>query len=271
MRDRHSLHHVRAFINCSEPLRRKSMRSFYEAFHDWGVRPEAFQGSYAMAENVFAVTQTRLGNAPDFSEDQILASSGKLLPGMNLRIRQCDGTPCGAGMAGEIQISTPSLFGGYFTKYGRSRSGFTEDGWYSTGDQGFMLDDELYVAGRIKDMVIAGGQNIFPEDVEFVVNRICDLYRGRVVAFGIDDERYGTQALAVVAEMKGTFSEQKATALEADIREAVLAATGIAPRHVAVVPARWIIKSTAGKISRRETKERFLERLSTTSAEQQSA
>jgi len=133
-----------------------------------------------------------------------------------------------------------------------------KDGWHATGDYGFRSAQELFVIGRLKDIVIIGGQNVFPEDVELVVNSIKGVYPGRVVAFGIEDREYGTETLAIVAEQKGDFDPGTTTALEQEIRRAVVASIGIAPRHVAVVPQRWIVKSTAGKISRRETRDRFL-------------
>jgi fatty-acyl-CoA synthase len=271
----YSLSHVRAFVNCSEPVRSGSMRDFSTAFEPWGVRPEALQASYAMAENVFAVTQTPVGSRPctwprervtgsrgrsAFSlEDDVFVSSGQPLPDMEIRVMAADGTACAPGIAGEIQIRTPSLFDGYFTREGCSRGSFTADGWYGTGDYGFIGDRDLYVIGRTKDMVIVGGQNVFPEDIEYVSSEVPGVYPGRVVAFGLADQQYGTESLAVVAELRGPFSEEKALRVEGEIRKAVLAFSGIAPRHVAVVPERWILKSTAGKISRRETKERFLD------------
>lgn len=113
--------------------------------------------------------------------------------------------------------------------------------------------------GRLKDIVIIGGQNVFPEDVELIVNAISGVYPGRVVAFGVEDDNYGTQALAITAETAGTYTPEVADALSAEIRKTVLATIGIAPRYVLAVPQRWIVKSTAGKISRRETRDRFLQ------------
>ena len=132
------------------------------------------------------------------------------------------------------------------------------NGWHATGDFGFLADGELFVIGRFKDIVIVGGNNIFPEDVEAVVNTVEGVYPGRVVAFGVEDKEFGTQSLAIVAEIKGDFNEDAAFQLEAAIRKLVLTAIGTAARYVSVVPQRWIVKSTAGKISRRETRERFV-------------
>jgi fatty-acyl-CoA synthase len=188
--------------------------------------------------------------------DELYVSSGKQLPGVELRIVATDGLLCAEAVPGEIHVRTPALFHGYWGEEG-FQTHTLRDGWHATGDFGFISGGELYVIGRLKDIVIVGGNNIYPEDVEAVVNTLDGVYPGRVVAFGVEDQEYGTQNLAVVAEMKAEFNEEAADELEAAIRKWVLTAIGIAPRYVAVVPQRWIVKSTAGKISRRETRERF--------------
>jgi fatty-acyl-CoA synthase len=154
-------------------------------------------------------------------------------------------------------VRTPSLFSGYWGSDGFQTYSL-HDGWHATGDYGFRVDGELFVIGRFGDIVIVRGNNIFPEDVEAVVSTISGIYPGRVVAFGVEDEDYGTQSLAIVAEMKGDFQKGATLKLEAAVRKLVLTTMGTAPRYVAVVPPRWIVKSTAGKISRRETRERYL-------------
>lgn len=281
MKQPSSLSHVRAWINCSEPVRLRSFREFAEAFASWGVTMESLQACYAMAENIFAVTQTPLGTEPrifprnrlrhraaQFQEnafnllDDVYVSSGSILEGMNVRVVNPQGEVCAEAEPGNIQLRTECLFSGYWTSAGFSAESIV-DGWYSTGDYGFLAEENLYVIGRLKDIIIVGGQNIFPEDVELVVNSIDSIYPGRVVAFGIDDEQYGTEKLAVVAELRGEFDAAKAQSVERRVHQLVLSTIGIAPRYAAVVPERWIVKSTAGKISRRDTRVRFLnERLS---------
>jgi fatty-acyl-CoA synthase len=283
MRQEHRLESVRAWIDCSEPVRNKSVREFARAFAGWGVREEALQASYAMAETVFAVTQSeldkKLARIPrsevrhgkdTYTElafdliDEVYVSSGKPIPETELKIVAPDGASCPELVPGEIFVRTPSLFSGYWGADG-FQTHTMRDGWHATGDYGFQAGSELFVIGRLKDIVIVGGNNIFPEDVEGVVNTMSGIYPGRVVAFGVEDKEYGTQSLAVVAEMKSEYEEEAALELEAGIRKLVLTTIGTAPRYVAVVPARWIVKSTAGKISRRETRERFLrERMSAT-------
>jgi acyl-CoA synthetase (AMP-forming)/AMP-acid ligase II len=177
---------------------------------------------------------------------------------MRVRIVDPDGCICPDLVAGEIQLQTPCLFDGYWDRGKFCRDPFTEDGWYRTGDFGFFAIEELYVIGRMKDIIIVGGQNIFPEDVEIITSRVSGVYPGRVVAFGIDDEELATQSIAVVAEMSRAFHETEVGRIEREIRNLITASLGIAPRYVRVVPQRWIVKSTAGKISRRDTRDRFL-------------
>ncbi|MBZ5567263.1 MAG: AMP-binding protein [Acidobacteriia bacterium] len=277
MSGRYSLQHVRGWINCSEPVRLASLDAFAGKFADWGVQRESLQACYAMAENVFAVTQSPVGRrvrtvprqevsdrGSSYSDlafhvlDRVYVSSGVALPDMQIRIVAASGEPCPDGTAGEIHIKTPSLFSGYWSNGKADDSYIGKDGFYQTGDYGFMLEDELYVIGRTKDIIINAGQNVFPEDIETVVNSLEGIYTGRVVAFGVAHEEYGTEMVAVVAEMRGEYEPARARSLEQEIRSLVLAAIGIAPRWVSVVPERWIVKSTAGKISRHDTRERFL-------------
>lgn len=277
MKGTYVLERVRAWINCSEPVRRKSMIAFADAFADWGVSREDLHASYAMAENVFAVTQTDLGKLPgeiaracvhdstlrfDANAfellDDVYFSSGRCLPEMRTRVVRTEGSECAEREAGEIQLSTPCLFHGYWNSDGFRQDSFSGDGWYSTGDYGFFFEGELYVIGRMKDIIIVGGQNIFPEDLEVVAGRAAGIHPGRVVAFGVEDEEVGTQAIGVVAEMAGEFDVHEASAIEREIRNLIKASLAIAPRYVRVVPQRWIVKSTAGKISRKDTRVRFL-------------
>ena len=111
----------------------------------------------------------------------------------------------------------------------------------------------------MKDIIIVAGQNIFPEDVEIITSQVAGVYPGRVVAFGVDNEELGTQSIGVVAEMSGEFDAAKVDRMEKEIQSLIVASLGVAPRFVRVVPQRWIVKSTAGKISRRDTRNRFVE------------
>ena len=254
------------------------MDAFVEAFSAQGVREDQCQGSYAMAENVFAVTQTILGkslltlprlsvqfgtngqNPPSYKlTDESYVSSGRPLPDTLVRIRDGAGHLQGDDVQGTIELRSGSMFGGYWGRQGFQTRSLTQDGWYATGDYGFTHDGELFVIGRATDIIIISGANIFPEDIEELVNTVKGIYPGRAVAFGVDNQVQGTQSLAVVAEMRGTFDPRIAMALEHQIRHTIVSVFGIGARYVRVTPERWIVKSTAGKISRRDTRLRFLQ------------
>src|SRR5258708_28687234 len=182
------LAHVRAWINCSEPVRRPSFRTFTEAFAGPGIRPEQCQASYAMAENVFAVTQTPLGTLPatvprakikgmstDLNPmaydvlDQVYVSSGRPLSGMGIRIRSFAGEFCAEANVGGIEISGDSLFCGYWGNDGFQTHRLTADGWYATGDYGFIENGDLYVLGRFDDVIVSAGRKNFSVDLSTIV------------------------------------------------------------------------------------------------------
>jgi len=281
-----NLAHVRAWINCSEPVRDHSLQVFTEAFSALGVQSHQCHASYAMAENVFAVTQTPLGRAPatfsrlsvegaslDQNEtsyrllDERYVSSGRSVDDTAFRIRRANGELCGDAVAGAIEIRGESVFCGYWGNDGFQSQSLTADGWYSTGDYGFTHGDDLYVIGRIKDIIITNGVNVFPEDIEALVHTVEGIYPGRVVAFGLDDTARGTESVAVVAEMRGEFNSSSAAPIELQIRRLISSVLGISLRYVRVTPERWIVKSTSGKISRRDTRLRFLRESSSPSVQ----
>src|SRR5665647_642039 len=141
--------------------------------------------------------------------------------------------------------------------YPEKTAAVLEDDWYYSGDYGFVNNDEYYVIGRKKDIVIVAGNNIYPEDVEDIVSKVEDVMPGRVVAFGSDDETLGTEVLAVLAETNLESRDDKKN-LKVRIQEAGLK-NDIAISKIYLVPARWLIKSSAGKPSRKANKERIIQ------------
>lgn len=269
---------VRLFVNCSEPVRAESHDRFHLRFARHGLRREALTACYAMAETTFAVTQTlparearRLEvdrvelsrgsvvpvNAP--GTGRVCVSSGAPISGCAVRIvddRRQDVPP---GRVGEIAISSVSLFAGY-RNYPEKTAEVLADGWYYSGDYGFMHEGECFVIGRRKDVVIIAGNNVFPEDVEDAVGRVPGVLPGRVVAFGTDDERSGTEMLCVIAETEAAGAAEKKR-----LRLLVIQAgmgIDVTISRVYLVPPRWMIKSSAGKPARAANKERALQDVS---------
>jgi acyl-CoA synthetase (AMP-forming)/AMP-acid ligase II len=228
-----------------------------------------------MAETTYAVTQTVPGSVPaelsmdrqklaqgfvetteDSTKARICVSSGKIINGCFVRIVDENRKDLPSGRVGEIVISSVSMFDGY-RNYPEKTADVLEDGWYYSGDYGFVYNDEYYVIGRKKDIVIVAGNNIYPEDVEDIVSKVDGVLPGRVVAFGSDDEALGTEVLAVLAETNLESRDDKKH-LKIRIQEAGLK-NDIAISKIYLVPSRWLIKSSAGKPSRKTNRERVIQ------------
>ena len=111
------------------------------------------------------------------------------------------GTPLRESEAGEILIKSDCLFDGYYNRADLTAKAI-EDGWYYTGDLGFCVDEELYVVGRKKDLIIVGGENIYPHDIEEIAASHRAVHDGRVIAMGVYNSDLGTEEIAVVAEVE---------------------------------------------------------------------
>jgi len=269
-----SLESMRMFINCSEPVRDKSHKLFYKRYKKYGVTQEALCACYAMAETTFAVTQTppnkkvevlcvkRQSIAKGVIElngenenSRVCVSSGRAIDGCNVRIVDENGNNLNEGRVGEIVISSVSLFDGY-RNYPEKTAAVLKDNWYYSGDYGFCLDGEYYIIGRKKDIIIVAGNNVYPEDVEDLVSHVKGVTPGRVVAFGEDDEELGSEQISVAAETKITDKEEHKK-LKLEIIKAGMS-DDLNIKKVYLVPPRWLIKSSAGKPSRKANKDRLV-------------
>src|SRR5208337_698473 len=132
------------------------------------------------------------------------------------------------------------------------------DGWYHTGDLGFCLEGELYVIGRKKDLLIVGGENFYPQDIEEIVANHPAIHDGRAVAMGIYNPDLGTEDVVVVAEVGRKELLANAMEIEREIRNLVVGGIGVAVRLIFLKPPKWIVKSTAGKAARSATREKLL-------------
>jgi fatty-acyl-CoA synthase len=277
----YDLSSARALINCSEPVRTSSMLEFQKAFAAAGLTRRALQSSYAMAENVFAVTQSDI-NAPsgperiwadgrqfrsahrivpvaEGSSDAVsFTSSGRLLPNHEVRIVSESGAVVENGYVGEILLRSECLFDGYYNRPDLTALAIV-DGWYHTGDLGFYLGGELYVVGRKKDLLIIGGENIYPQDIEELVAGHAVVHDGRVIAMGVYNPDLGTEDILLVVEVEREELLANATEIEQEIRKQIVAGLGVAVRTIFLKPPKWIVKSTAGKPARSATREKLLQ------------
>src|SRR5208283_2278547 len=131
-------------------------------------------------------------------------------------------------------------------------------GWYHTGDLGFQLGGELYVVGRKKDLLIIGGENLYPQDIEEIVAGHPAIHDGRVIAMGIYNPNLGTEDIVVVGEVEREEVLANAEKIEQEVRSRVVAGLGVAVRTIFLKPPKWIGKSTAGKPARSGTRDKLL-------------
>jgi fatty-acyl-CoA synthase len=269
----------RLVVNCSEPVRSESHQAFYARFKSFGLKEIALQTSYAMAENVFGVTQTDLSRPPIieqvdreiFLTERIACppvdgrpvmkfmSSGTPLSNTQIRVITEAGEDVADGTVGEIALKSDCMLTEYYNRPDSTEQAFM-DGWYLTGDYGFCSKVELFVTGRKKDMLIVGGKNVYPQDIESISFEVPGIHPGRVVVFGIFDERSGTEEVVLVAEVD-TDGERERLQLADDIRQHVTKNSAIALRQVHVVGPKWILKTSSGKVARSANREKFLKEM----------
>jgi acyl-CoA synthetase (AMP-forming)/AMP-acid ligase II len=269
---------MRAFVNCSEPMRAASHRMFADRFSSIGVRPEMLTTCYAMAENVFAVTQggieapvlidcplardlreSRHARLPEPGEDGDtveMLSAGRPIAGVEIRIVNSAGAPLAERHIGEICLRSNSMLTGYYHRDDATQSSI-RDGWFFTGDYGYQAGEELFVTGRKKDLIIVGGKNVYPQDIELLVEEVEGTRPGRVVAFGLFDEAAGTEEIAVVAETD-VIDEEALGQLREDIRRTIAQRSDVVARIIELVPPRWLLKTSSGKVARTANREKYL-------------
>ena len=265
----------RAVINCSEPMRWRSHELFLEKFESYGLRREALATCYAMAENVFAVTQGGIDRPvvvdevdPQAMQDKVARpaqhgsdrvmnlSAGRPISITEVRILDDDRRDLPERHIGEIAIKGTCMLSSYYKREDLTKQAFHE-GWYLTGDLGYLANDELFVTGRLKDLIIIGGKNIYPQDLEELAGEVYGVHPGRVVAFGVFNEALGTEEIVVVAEAD-TKDPQERRRIAEEIRQEIAHGSDVTLRYSWIVDREWLIKTSSGKLARRANREKFL-------------
>jgi acyl-CoA synthetase (AMP-forming)/AMP-acid ligase II len=269
-----SLGSLRMVCNCSEPVRAESHKKFHERFEQFGFNKNALAAMYAMAETTLAVSQTPVGKqaaevsvdrqslangtvllSDDKNNSRVCVSSGLLIDECTAKIVDEFNNTLPNNGVGEIAVKSISMFSGYRNYPEKTAEVLDDEGWYYTGDIGFMHNDELYVIGRKKDIIIVAGNNIYPEDVEDFVSRVDGVIPGRVIAFGEDDPELGTEQVSVVAETR-LETEEEFDKLRIKILRAGME-VNINIHNLYLAPPRWLIKSSSGKPSRKANRLRI--------------
>lgn len=268
------LSHWRMAICGAEPIHPDTMDAFAARFGAVGFRPGTLTPVYGLAEATLAVTFSAADEVPRrvrFDADRLelqqeavrveaggrlLAALGRPLPGVRIEIRDDQRRPLPDGRVGTVWVAGGGVMQGYLDRPDATAEVLV-DGWLITGDQGFVLEGELFLCGRAKDIVIVRGRNHDPALIEQSLDAVQGLRTGCAAAFGVDDPQTGTEALVVLAERRGE-SVAADDALARAAVEAIRHATGLDPQVVEVLEPGTLPRTSSGKIRRSEARRRWL-------------
>lgn len=294
-RDEIDLSSIKQAICAAEPIREESLTLFFEKFSSTGFRMSAFNCGYGLAETTLVCTgqdpeRTKMSpsvlyldkreleahkraivssNVHHHHQDIVtLVGCGYPAPGFTLEIVEPEThVVCAENRVGEIWVSGESVASGYWNKEQLSRETFhatikgrgegTTTVYLRTGDLGFVRNDEVYVTGRIKDLIIIRGRNVCPQDVELTVEQASDAVRpGCVAAFSI--ERHSKECLVLVVDVRSVYGPEKLEEIVQDIQRHILTEHQLSCYGIVLVQPRTIPKTTSGKIQRHMSRHRYL-------------
>jgi acyl-CoA synthetase (AMP-forming)/AMP-acid ligase II len=265
---------IRILLNGAEPIHAADIDAFETQFAPVGMPRNTVTPCYGLGEATLAVAMRHPNSGlhsalrPPDSEDDlvpplensedaaIVTSVGPPLRGVEVRITTHEGAAAPDRTIGEICVRAPSVTAGYMTGKGIEQA-VDADRWLHTGDLGFVSDGELYVTGRKKDLIIVGGRNVYPQDVEEEVAKLPGLRPGRIAAFGVPDPDRGTEVLVVVAETNGVGPEDPQKALT-ELRKQILSRFAISPFDIVIVGRTQLPLTTSGKLRRFQTRAEYL-------------
>jgi acyl-CoA synthetase (AMP-forming)/AMP-acid ligase II len=261
---------VRVLLNGAEPIQANGVATFERHFRPLGLRSGVVTPCYGLAEGTLAATMTvpgsrlniaRPSNAagPDGGGDDASAadivSCGRPMDGTDVAIVGPDGAHLPEGSVGEIAIRGPSVCCGILHA-GAVTPAVDAAGWLRTRDLGFLSEGELYVTGRLKDVIIIGGRNYYPQDLEAVAGELPMFRPGRIAAFGVTEPERATEVLVVVAETTAE-DERTGAGSVAELRRQLLERFGVTPFDTVLLRKGQIPITTSGKIRRAQTRQEY--------------
>jgi fatty-acyl-CoA synthase len=259
---------VRYMWNGAEPVDPDTMTALAEAGARFGLNPSALAPVYGMAETTLAVSipDPDQGQVLDFVDPDILeamsravpsskpnarplATLGKMVPNLEGRVVDGDGELLPTRGVGIIEVRGKAVTPGYVTLEGH-KPAQDPDGWLNTGDIGYFTEEGLVVVcGRIKDVIIMGGRNIYPTDIERAAGTVSGVRPGNAVAVRLDAGQK-RESFAVAVETNNYQDPDEVKRIEHEVVHAVVSEVGVRPRTVAVLGPGSIPKTSSGKLRR---------------------
>ena len=267
----------RLAMNGSEAVNADTIEHFIRRFAPFGFTASAMCPVYGLAESSVALTMSPI-NRParvdaivrepferrrevrpaDSTDSHALrfVSCGRPLPDHQVRLVDASGQPLGERTEGHVHFRGPSVTSGYFGNPDATRA-VMHDGWMDSGDLGYVADGELFITGRVKDIIIQAGRNICAQEVEEAAGTAAGIRKGCTAAFGIHDPARGTERLVVVAETRERDPNRWDT-LRTAVQDVVTAAVGVPPDVVRIARPGTVLKTPSGKIRRSAIRDAYL-------------
>ena len=262
-------------LNGAEAVSPRTLERFCERFEPYGFRASALAPVYGLAESSVGLAFppmdrgpvidhiererfVRTGRAePAVDEDHALefVACGRPLPGHEMRVVDATGREMAERQEGRLQFRGPSCTRGYFRNPEQTARLF-DGAWLESGDLAYMAGGDVYLTGRIKDLIIRAGRNIHPDEVEDVVGRIEGVRKGCVAVFASRDRASETEKLVVVAETALTDRGAR-EALLSDVRALATDLAGTPPDDVVLAAPHALLKTSSGKIRRAASREMY--------------
>ena len=268
---------LRFVANGAEPVSIHTLRRFVERFSRFGFRPGAMAPVYGLAEcavalalpppgreplidriNREALTRRGVAEPTDVNDaDAIeIVACGRPVPGHEIRIVDEAGREVQERREGRLEFRGPSATSGYFHNEAKTRELF-RGGWLDSGDQAYIANGDVFITGRIKDIIIRAGQHVYPQELEEAVGGIAGAIKGAVAAFGVSDPASGTERIVLLAETAQTATAELES-LKARARAVVTEIIGLPPDDIVFVEPGTVPKTSSGKIRRATAKEHYL-------------
>ncbi len=259
----------RLAFNGAEAVSPDTVQRFQARFAAYGLRPQSITPVYGLAESSVGLLFPPLGRGPlidrvrrepfarsrraepasaDDPSAQRFVACGRPLAGHEIRIVDESGREVGERVEGRLEFRGPSATAGYFHNAEETARLF-HDGWLDTGDRAYLAGGEVYLTGRVKDIVIRGGRNLYPQEIEAAVGSVEGVRKGCVAVFGEADSTTGTERLVVLVETRAELAAARER-LHAAIAQAVIDTIGEPPDEIVLAPPHTVLKTSSGKIRR---------------------
>ena len=257
VKQRHwNLSSMRFLVNAGEAIVTKTARNFLKLLSSYGLSTKAIHPAFGMCETCSGITWSNSFSLESSSDEDKFVELGPPIAGASLRIVDANQEVVGEGSIGSLQVKGASVTSGYYQNPVANQEAFTEDGWFNTGDLGFLKNGSLTITGRQKDVIIINGLNYYSHEIESAVEELPGIEVSYTAACAVRETNSNTDKLAIFFNTEAT-EDTELLALLKTIREQVVKRMGINPDSLIPLEKELIPKTSIGKIQRTQLSQKF--------------